>query len=880
VSVNDGKLGYPAEWWTPATLPAGLVPTAPPADAPDADVKTWASPYPAYAYFAKGYTPDAATLKRLYSYDVEGFTPGDGAELAQAAAVYQRMGDAVGNVVLGLTAQSDPDFYAAVNKVLWNAKDPVATASSMAGAVYYNAMSNRGLGTETLARHTSNPTSQVYFNEETDTYSYVLYNPTAAQQSYTVYDGTTPIGSIAVPARTQVNHRLDAALDHIDITASTSAKTVAPGDKIRYTATGIDQYGATIPLAGVTWKSSAGGTITADGVFTGTSPTETVTVTATSAGTSATATVRVGQKPVLTSLAVTPGFERVVTGSTRRFIAAGQDQYGDPIDAGSIRWSHEGEGSIDAGGLFTAGGVGAGHLTASAGTVSGSAVVAVIPVPADVAKGKPATSSSDWGANTAALAVDGDPGSRWESARTDDEWLQVDLGARYDLSRVAIEWENAGAARYEVQVSDNAAGPWTTVEAVTKAAATPDDLAVEATGRYLRIAGGSRLTQYGYSIFGLHAYGTLNATAIEPTQVLVSPRQATVLTGRTTDLDAFAFDADANGGPTSASWSVDAGGSINSEGTFTAATAGGPFTAVAAVGPLKASAALTVLDALAPGSPGTPETPETPPTPPPPAAARNVAAGKPVIVSSAESAALGGSLAVDGRLSSRWSSGFSDNEWIQVDLGSVLPLSSVELAWENAYGRAFTVQTRNSAEEPWRTLVTENAGTGGDAAYPVKASGRYVRMLGAQRSGPYGYSLHEFRVFSTEGSPDLDLADGGPAAASSSESPAFGPGNATDGDTGTRWASGWTDDEWVRVDLGTSRPVTSATLLWENAHGLHYSIEGSASAEGPWTTIVTETAGDGGTDVLPLSGSYRFLRMHGAQRATPYGYSLFSFSVR
>lgn len=748
----DKKLGFPASWWTPETLPASLVPIAPPVDNPDADVKTWASGYPAYAYFAKNYTFDEATVKALYSYDVEGFTAGDDAELAQAVGVYKRMGDAVGNVVLGLTAQSDPEFYAAVSTELWEAKDPVATSNSMAGAVYYNAMSNRGLGTEVLDRHTSNATSQVYFNAETNEYSYVLYNPTDAQETYTVYDGDRAIGSIAVPAHTQVNHHLDATLDHIDISASAPATTVPKGEEVTFAATGIDQYGATMALDDVTWESTDGGSITEDGVFTGTKNTNVVTITATSGGTSATTKLRVGPAPVLTSIAVTPGFGRVVTGQDQQFTASGRDQYGEPIDAGSISWAFSGNSAVDSAGILSAGGVGTGYVTATAGTVSGSAVVAVTAAHSDIARGKPATSSSSWGGNTAGHAVDGDPGSRWESARSDNEWMQVDLGARHDLSRVQIDWENAGAAEYRLQVSDKADGPWTTIKTVTKAQPTPDDLAVEGTGRYVRIAGVKRLTQYGYSIFELRAYGTVNASSVAATELLVSPQQATVVAGRHLKLTAYAFDANANGGPIAATWTVDGGGSISDRGVFSATTEGGPFRATATVGSLSATAAVSVasLEGVTP-EPAPEPTPEpTPdPTPPPTPVLTNVAIGKSVTASSAENGGLAGNMAVDDTLSTRWSSKFTDDEWIEVDLGGVLPIAKIGLAWENAYGSSFSIQTRNSAADPWRTIVTETAGTGGDASYPVDTSGRYVRMLGAKRSSPYGYSLHEFRIFST-----------------------------------------------------------------------------------------------------------------------------------
>jgi hypothetical protein len=858
----NGLPTYDAAIWSPDALPASLVPPEPPVDKVDADPKTWDTGYSLFALLVTNYSADNAAVQKLYNYNVASYTPG--VDTAQAEQVYSRMGDGLANVVLGMEAQADPNAYADIHTALAAANDPVATNNSMAGAVYYNAMSNRGLGTETLDRHTSDPASQVYYNSTTKQYSYVLFNPSDTQQGYTVYDHETAIGTIQVPAHTEVDHHLDASLDHINITAAPTTKTVQPGQSVQFTATGIDQYGATIPLPSVDWTVNGGGTIDSNGTFIAATDDDSVTVTASSGGKSATHTLRVGPAPVLTTITVSPGFSRVVTGKTASFTAAGLDQYGDPIDTGAITWGFSGNGTVDATGVLTAGTVGAGYLTATAGTVIGSSVVSVIEVPTDIAMGKPVTASSELGGNVAGAAVDGDATTRWESAYSDNQWLQVDLGKVYDLSSVQIDWENAAASQYTLETSNSPGGPWKTIATVNKTAATPDDVAVKGKGRYVRMAGSTRLTQYGFSIYGMRIFGTPSLSAITPTNLLVTPTQATVLEGKSVNFDAYAFDAAGNGGGTAASWSIDNGGTIDGTGNFAAGDAAGSDTVTAQVDGLTATAAVTV----------------KPLEPVAQHAAENIAIGKPVTVSSSENGGDDGSNAVDGSDATRWSSQFSDDQWIQVDLGSVVPISSIGLDWQNAYGKSFNLQVRNSPDDAWTTVATETAGSGGKQSYPVTATGRYVRMVGLTRGTQYGYSLYELSVFSTQGAPTPDLAEGQPTTASSSESDALGPSQATDNDSSSRWASGWSDNQWLTVDLGSVKPVSSATINWENAYASQYVIEGRDATSDDWTTLATVDNGNGGTDQLALSGSYRYIRMQGVQRGTPYGYSIIDFEIR
>jgi hypothetical protein len=85
---------------------------------------------------------------------------------------------------------------------------------------------------------------------------------------------------------------------------------------------------------------------------------------------------------------------------------------------------------------------------------------------ADLAASKSATASSvDNDGNPARNAVDGDPGTRWSSAYADDQWIQVDLGSAVTFDRLLLSWEQAYAATFTVQISQDGQ-TWTDVISV------------------------------------------------------------------------------------------------------------------------------------------------------------------------------------------------------------------------------------------------------------------------------------------------------------------------------------------------------------------------------------------------------------------------------
>jgi hypothetical protein len=262
----------------------------------------------------------------------------------------------------------------------------------------------------------------------------------------------------------------------------------------------------------------------------------------------------------------------------------------------------------------------------------------------------------------------------------------------------------------------------------------------------------------------------------------------------------------------------------------------------------------------------------------------NIARGKPTTASSTESGSFPGSNATDGDLTTRWSSGFSDPQWLQVDLGQSYDLSHATLTWEASAASAYQIQTSDNGTT-WRTIYTNNNSPADIQDTALSGSGRYVRVYATGRASQWGDSLYELALYGTPSSGSQPggggaalLSQNKPATASSTENAGFAAANAVDGNNGTRWSSGFGDPQWLQVDLGATHTLSKVTLNWEAAYATAYQIQTSTNGS-TWTTVYSTSDSTGGVQTVPVSGAGRYVRVNSTARATQYGDSLWEFQV-
>ncbi len=106
--------------------------------------------------------------------------------------------------------------------------------------------------------------------------------------------------------------------------------------------------------------------------------------------------------------------------------------------------------------------------------------------------------------------------------------------------------------------------------------------------------------------------------------------------------------------------------------------------------------------------------------------------------------------AIDGDLSTRWSSCYDDNAWLQVQLPGPATIGKVVVHWEAAYGKAYKIETSTDGAT-WTAAAAVTNGDGGtNIVYLDGApSAAYVRMQGVARATQYGFSIYELQVYPT-----------------------------------------------------------------------------------------------------------------------------------
>ena len=185
---------------------------------------------------------------------------------------------------------------------------------------------------------------------------------------------------------------------------------------------------------------------------------------------------------------------------------------------------------------------------------------------------------------TAADAIDGDTGTRWESASSDPQTWQVDLGSAKTFNTISIRWEGAYAKTFTIEVGDNVDGDGyltggTQIVNVEnqKLEGFPyvQNLQFEAkTARYIKFTGTARGTGYGYSFWEFGVYnlaGNLAFTTLE-----ITPTKNSAMVSKTINFTATGKDQlDGVVNPGTLTWnsSNESVGTI-SDGTFTAIAEG------------------------------------------------------------------------------------------------------------------------------------------------------------------------------------------------------------------------------------------------------------------------------------------------------------------
>ncbi len=123
----------------------------------------------------------------------------------------------------------------------------------------------------------------------------------------------------------------------------------------------------------------------------------------------------------------------------------------------------------------------------------------------------------------------------------------------------------------------------------------------------------------------------------------------------------------------------------------------------------------------------------------------------------------------------------------------------------------------------------------------------------------------------------VNLALGKTATASSNSSSAY---NSNDGNLATRWSSSVANNQWWKVDLGSSKSISKVIIKWEAAYDTGYTIQTSTD-NANFTNAYTTTTGDGGEDIVTFTArNARYIKLLCTTRVqSVWGSSFWEFEV-
>ena len=269
-----------------------------------------------------------------------------------------------------------------------------------------------------------------------------------------------------------------------------SAAFSAQGETAQFTATVLDQNGAAMAGAPVSWSSSdnAVATVSSTGLVTA-AGNGAATITAASGGASGSASVTVAQVPA--SITVIPTSVTLSTiGETAQLAAEVEDANGHAIAGAAVAWSSSDDAvaTVDASGLVTATGNGEAAITATAGNLSAVATATVTQVAASVTVTPTSVMFSAIG-ETAQLAAEVQDANGNAVAGATVEWSSSDGAvATVDATGLVTATGNGEATITAASGELSAMATAAVMQEAATLAVTPDSVTLMAIGATAQLA--------------------------------------------------------------------------------------------------------------------------------------------------------------------------------------------------------------------------------------------------------------------------------------------------------------------------------------------------------------------------------------------------------
>lgn len=221
--------------------------------------------------------------------------------------------------------------------------------------------------------------------------------------------------------------------------------------------------------------------------------------------------------------------------------------------------------------------------------------------------------------------------------------------------------------------------------------------------------------------------------------------------------------------------------------------------------------------------------------------------------------------AFDGNIQTRWSSQFSDPQWLKIDLGEPKDIVGLVLNWEAAYAKSYDILLSQD-EKRWAKVYSTTEGDGLiDDIYFGKRKTRYIKIFCTEKATQWGYSLWELRLKGLDEELILN--------ASSSDGTNIAE-NAMDGDNETIWHSGKTDIAWLEIDTKKENNLGGIFIDWGEDYATSYRIEVAADRK-IWKSVYEHTDAIGGLDKINVNIlRKRYIRIIGEGKNMDNGYSI------